>query len=306
MRLFELKNNLSNRPIVYVDMDGVLADFFGAIAKDHGVEHWRDIKQGDIAIVQSAQKDGFFRSLPRLPNAHSLIKAVVQIAGEYSILSSPLQSEVERSSEEKSHWLEKHLGQAQPQSVVFDHEKYRYAKQPDGTPNILIDDFPVNIKLWRQHGGIAIPYRDSKSADAVAMLKQAMDDPMRFVQTDAQKVPSIMEDINKLFTNRDVLSYVKGIHKKYRLDDPIQQVKVWKLVHMPTSFCSSPEYYHQDDPYRREIDLDWDHIKKITIKDIMTKPPVTDADGWVLDGNHRVTAARLHGLELIPLIVPAV
>jgi hypothetical protein len=69
MRLFELKNNLKSRPIVYVDMDGVLADFFGEIARDHGVPHWKDIKRGETAIVQSARKPGFFAKLPVLPNA---------------------------------------------------------------------------------------------------------------------------------------------------------------------------------------------------------------------------------------------
>jgi hypothetical protein len=189
--------------------------------------------------------------------------------------------------------------------VIFDHEKYRYAQQPDETPNILIDDYPVNINLWNQHGGIGILYKDTACEQALAQLKQALEDPMSMVQTPEQKVPKVMEEVQKLFTPMDVLGYIKGIHHKYSLDSPVRRVKVWRLIQTPTSFCNSPEYYHQDDPYKRHINLDWDHIKNITIKDIMTKPAVADADGWVLDGNHRVTAARLHGLDSIPLIVPA-
>ena len=111
--------------------------------------------------------------------------------------------------------------------------------------------------------------------------------------------------VGKLFTNRQVLKYVQGVHHEYHLEKPILASKVWVLDYVPVSQLKTPEYVHQDDPYRRVIDIDWDHIKNITVKDIMTKPAVVDADGWVLDGNHRVTAARLHGLDSIPLIVPA-
>ena len=72
----------------------------------------------------------------------------------------------------------------------------------------------------------------------------------------------------------------------------------------PTSKMSSPEKFDQDDRYRRIIDLDWDHIKDITKQDIMNKPVVIDDHGWILDGNHRVTAARAAGIGRIPTLIP--
>ena len=305
MRLFELKNRLKSRPIVYLDMDGVLADLFGEIARDHGKDSFDQVRRKQISIHQSVHKPNFIADLPKMPHADRLLDAVSQLAGEYSILSSPVQSAVEDSSEQKSRWLETKLDGQQPRSVIFDHEKFHYAQQPDETPNILIDDWDYNIRLWQQHGGIGILHSDDTVDQTIAKLKQALENPASMVQPAEERVPQVMEAEDRLFTPMDVLSYVKGLHHKYRLDDPIRQVKVWTLIQAPTSHCNTPEYYNQDDPYHREIDLDWDHIKNITIKDIMTKPAVVDADGWVLDGNHRVTAARLHGLESIPLIVPA-
>ena len=90
----------------------------------------------------------------------------------------------------------------------------------------------------------------------------------------------------------------------FRSDDPIKEYKMWKLVLLPTSKISSPEYYDQDDRYRRVIDVDWEHLGKITKQDIMDRPVVVDDEGWILDGNHRVTAARAGGIKRIPALVP--
>jgi hypothetical protein len=109
---------------------------------------------------------------------------------------------------------------------------------------------------------------------------------------------------NKLYTSRQVLKYVKGIHHEYHMEKPILKHKSWILKDVPLSTLKTPEFVHQDDPYRRVIDIDWDHVKQITRKDIVSRPVVADDDGWVLDGNHRVTAARAAGFETIPTLIP--
>jgi len=43
--------------------------------------------------------------------------------------------------------------------MFFPQSKATYAKNEDGTPNILIDDFPPYIRSWRDAGGIAIEMR---------------------------------------------------------------------------------------------------------------------------------------------------
>jgi 5'(3')-deoxyribonucleotidase len=322
MKFLEYTNGYDAIPEVYVDMDGVLADFFGPVAKHHGVSKWRDARKErakfDSKIDKLACRPGYFKNLKALPQAGKLINGVLKIAKDYNILSSPMLSCVEQSTREKSEWLQRHLNKHQPRSVLFDHEKFKYAKQADGTPNILIDDYDTNIKLWEANGGIGILYRDGECDKALQQLHQAMHGkfkrtyklPLAILQKELEQRTdesngSELDLSKKYFTNKEVLGYVKGVHVDgYSLDDPIKEYKIWQLVMMPTSHMSSPENYDQDDRYRRVIDLDWDHIKNISKIDLKKKPVVVDDKGWVLDGNHRVAAARCAGFKRIPALVP--
>ena len=297
------------KPVVYVDMDGVLADFFGEVAKEHDVEYWREIHRKNIGIDQVAQEPGFFEMLPKLPNAGRLMSGILKLANDrYSILSSPLLSNVEDSSKEKTEWLNKHLPNHPPRSIIFDHEKYKFARQADGTPNILIDDWETNIRLWEANGGIGILYKDDKYKDALQKLNLALHGKIQPTEIEMAVFEDDIDAVNRkegeLYTSRQVLKYVQGIHNEYHMPKPILAHKTWVLRNIPVSSLKTPEHVHQDDPYRRVIDIDWDHVEDISIHDIKNRPIVADINGWVLDGNHRATAARARGLETIPALVP--
>jgi hypothetical protein len=234
------------------------------------------------------------------------MRGVLRLAGNYSILSSPLMSNVEESSKEKMQWLQRHLRSHQPQAVIFDHEKYKFAQQADDTPNILIDDWDTNIRLWNANGGIGILYKDDNVDEVLHKLSLALQG----------RIPAKKQDINEeefdvnnshegeFYTAKQVLNYVTGIHHEYHMPKPILAHKVWVLRNVPVSELKTPEYVHQDDPYRRVIDINWDHVEEIDNHDIKNRPVVADADGWVLDGNHRATAARARGFNTIPALVP--
>ena len=302
MKTFELSSAHNAAPIVYLDMDGVLADMFGEVARREGVKHWREAHRVKDRIIQVARKPGFFAQLKPMRNAGKLLHGVLKLAGQYSILSAPLQREIEQSSEEKEEWLHKYLSDNPPEDIVFAVQKERYARQEDGTPNILIDDFETNIKLWEANGGIGILYHADKVDAVLKQLNYALEGLMPTQEVEECDIDTSVE--HKLFTYKDVLKYVQGIHHEYHLSEPIEEYKVWQLAEIPIAALKTPEFYDQDDPYRRVIDLDWEHIDEITIRDILKKPIVADENGWVLDGNHRVTAARAKGLHSIRAIIP--
>lgn len=303
MRSLEYKSAHKSLPTIFVDMDNTLCDFFGPISDAHGVQYWREIHRQHLGIDQIAQEPGFFRSLTPLPNAGKLIAGILKIANKYSILSSPLLSNVEESSKEKMEWLQDHLKNHQPQAIIFDHEKFKYAKQADGTPNILIDDYDTNIRLWEANGGIGILYRDKNYKDVLHELNSA------FHSTNKHEFEIAEDSIDVrrhggLYTARQVLKYVSGIHNEYHMPDPIMAHKIWVLKNIPVSSIKTSEYVHQDDPYRRVIDINWEHVNTLSPQDIKNRPIVLDPEYWVLDGNHRVTYCRANGIDIIPAIVP--
>ena len=144
---------------IYVDMDGVLADFFGEWAKLMGVSSWRQIQNIDAALDKVREQPDFWSNLPMTSNAKTLLNAIKKFKGKYNILSAPLPNDP-KSEPGKQEWIKKNLASFPPQKVILDHNKAKYAKQPDGTPNALIDDYGENIKKWEAAGGVGIKHTD--------------------------------------------------------------------------------------------------------------------------------------------------
>ena len=71
-----------------VDMDGVLADFFGEWAKLMGVSSWRQIQNIDAALDKVREQPDFWSNLPMTSNAKTLLNAIKKFKGKYNILCS--------------------------------------------------------------------------------------------------------------------------------------------------------------------------------------------------------------------------
>lgn len=160
MKITELLESVQERkPIVYVDMDGVLADLYSHAAEISDVEHYNQMTPEQWeTFFKDSNAYHLFRDIQPFSTANQLLELVKKYAGGYTILSSPLSFDRAGSIKGKSEWLKKHIKVA-PDRVVFEHEKYKYAVQPDGTPNILIDDYGVNTRAWDAAGGTAVKYQ---------------------------------------------------------------------------------------------------------------------------------------------------
>ena len=170
--LGEIKKNSE----IYVDMDGVLADFFGEWSKSQGVDNWKDIKDPAQAIGDIKDIDDFWLNLPLLPKAKELLGLIKQVKGSYSICTSPLADDP-RSEPHKREWIKNNLSFFLPKNVFVTHNKAQFSTQKDGTPNILIDDYGVNIDSWEKAGGIGFKYKDYKFQRTAKAIKNKIEEP---------------------------------------------------------------------------------------------------------------------------------
>lgn len=169
----EALGELNPKTEIYVDMDGVLADFFGEWAKVMGKKSFRDIENPADAIQKIKYVDDFWLKLPMLPQARDLLGLIKKVKGSYNICSSPLADDP-RSEPHKKEWIRKNLDFFPPNNIYITHDKAKYAVHSDGTPNILIDDYGVNIDKWEQAGGIGFKYKDHKFERTAKALKNKM------------------------------------------------------------------------------------------------------------------------------------
>lgn len=186
MKLFELSQHRKGVPEIYVDMDGVLADFFGAWAKLDHKDHYKDIDNPEAKLQLVRDHPTFWLDLPVLPNAGKLLGAVKKFAGAYRICSTPLAGDP-NSEPQKREWVKNNLAAFPPIDVIITHNKAAYAMQADGTPNILIDDFGKNIAKWNAAGGIGIKHKDYKLERTISALRDAFSRPESFDRADSVK-----------------------------------------------------------------------------------------------------------------------
>ena len=145
---------------IYIDLDGVLADFFFEWKNITG-KNWWELDNNIIAIQKIREQKNFWLKLPLLSNSLKLLKILKYNNHSYHILSSPLQND-QKCINQKKQWVKNMLTFYPPQKVIISSEKEKYAKDNLGLPNVLIDDFGINIIKWKKNGGIGIKHKDYK------------------------------------------------------------------------------------------------------------------------------------------------
>ena len=167
-----MKEIKSKIPHLYLDMDGVQADFFGAWADKHNVSHWKSIqdKEGEIEELANSTAEqvyDFFRNLRPLPGGMEIIKWLQEHNIPYSVLSAPLRGPyAEASKQAKIDWLDEfHPGSSA--TAIFTSGKQKYAIK-DGIVNVLVDDFGPYIEKWTNAGGIPVKHEDESEVSSAA------------------------------------------------------------------------------------------------------------------------------------------
>lgn len=118
----------SHKPRLFLDMDGVMADYCRAADEQgHAYEDFLNVP-------------GCFRDLPFMPGAREAFLKLLVLAGPENIyvLSTPAHDRYAESVEEKSDWLDKNLPEVLPDHRIFTADKGDSGQAGD----ILVDDHP--------------------------------------------------------------------------------------------------------------------------------------------------------------------
>jgi len=134
---------------IFVDMDGVLADFDSGYAKAFGKFGGKDADDVDWSKVRAIS--GFYSSLPPMPDFDVLWKAIVPY--QPTILTG-VPSEVPEAAENKREWATKYVGPHVDIITCKSREKCLHGKPGD----ILIDDWEKYKHLWISMGGVWITH----------------------------------------------------------------------------------------------------------------------------------------------------
>jgi len=159
--------------IIYVDMDGVLADFDSGVEKTTGKRMNYYFNDDDPIWVQ-IRKHGverFFSELEWLPYSKDMWNYIYSNFMIVKILSA-MGKENERNNgvyRGKHSWLRKNIPNLRESDIILvanKHKKQEYSRPGD----IIIDDTEVVITEWNNKGGTGILHKSAR--ETIKILSQ--------------------------------------------------------------------------------------------------------------------------------------
>ena len=163
--------DLGDSPKIFVDIDGVLADFVAGVAKlipDYDDKRYEsDSKYRSMMwkAVEKFSKEGgeLWYELPLMHDAKELWEYIRKYNPQ--ILSATGRKSY-GAGRQKRAWIKKHFGNVKVNLTEKAREKAQHAKKG----YILIDDKLKAIDPWKAAGGIGIHH--TSTANTIAQLKK--------------------------------------------------------------------------------------------------------------------------------------
>lgn len=135
---------------LYLDLDGVLADFDAYFPQLFGVDH-RALAD-ELMWSKINSHPSYFRSMPMCVGAKAFFEQVKHL--DPSILTACPKSDYANVAKQKRGWVREHLSTwITILPVQGGSAKPLFMNQPG---DVLVDDFERNCTAWTAAGGIAI------------------------------------------------------------------------------------------------------------------------------------------------------
>jgi 5'(3')-deoxyribonucleotidase len=183
---------IMSKHTIFLDMDGVLADF----VRGYKQQFNRNVYEDDAFTVNQfcRQNPHFFRFLPVIKEGMELLN---QLKQKYTVvfLTTPMEG-MPYCKWDKIAWMEENIGKEF--DVIFEKDKAKYAVDDK---SILIDDMEYNLSPFREAGGTAIKF------------------PQKI-----EKIMAIIED--KLNPRKDILKVRKQLQEMDVDTEPTEAQKI--------------------------------------------------------------------------------
>ena len=160
---------MSTEPIIYLDLDGVFADFLTGQHVAHGVEYdvlnypyprglWDMFAYGPCPITwesaNRASTESFWASLPWVPESHVLYNRLMAKFHRESvaILTNPMMNPGSYGG--KARWVRQHMRPLYTRLIMSKRPKGEFVQGNESA--VLIDDCDKNVDGFIKAGGYAI------------------------------------------------------------------------------------------------------------------------------------------------------
>lgn len=165
---------------IFIDLDGVLADFDAAAAAIFGMppREFEELHGARVFWKRLADAPAFYESLEWMPGGRELLEHAIALSVRPPMVLTGLPLG-DWAEPQKRAWCARELGPTIPVICCRSIDKHRYAVAGD----VLIDDRLQNGLDWTTAGGIFIHHIDAARSieqleEAIAAAEPAQEDPM--------------------------------------------------------------------------------------------------------------------------------
>lgn len=149
----------SENHIVYLDIDGVLADFEKGVEQQYSKRYIDFTKEERTDFWTNIGNVDFYELLEIIPEGLSLLEQLLNNNVNICLMTST-GSTVDhiKVGKKKLNWIYNTLHYNVPVCLVTPGTKHHHV----GPTSILIDDRAIETNAWTQHGGIAYLFKESE------------------------------------------------------------------------------------------------------------------------------------------------
>lgn len=157
---------------IFLDLDGVLADFDGHYERCFGARPDRSRPDPPGFWENISRRGTFFLDLSPMPDAMNLWQGCVAMAGQarLTILTGiPRRATYRQAEAHKRAWVARHIGPDAPVICCLSEHKWRHGAPGD----ILVDDWERYRHLWEEMGGVFVHH--TATAASLARLAAVLE-----------------------------------------------------------------------------------------------------------------------------------